>query len=252
MILTFDGLSPERLIKDDRLENFHRMMEYGCFGQLDFGEYGSQSITAFHSFCLQAIRQGKRAIMAGAIPESLANDADGILYKVQGSFEGDIGNIIGSQFATIDDRLSEGNWDIIFLSGISQQLIHNSQFREFNPGDFLAEYQYSLDLQLGNTLKLINDNFVILVVSTSVFSPDLLGSFILAGSNNPINGELKGVKLNDLIVTLCDFGGLDKLEDMPGTSLVAGVSLEDISSGELTEEEEAILRERLSGLGYIS
>ncbi len=246
------GCHLRSLIEDDRLENIHRLMEYGCYGHLEIGQDGSQFFTAFHSFCLQAVRQGQRAIMAGAIPESIANDADGIFYKVQGSFEGDIGNIIGSQFATIDDRLSEGNWDCIVLSGISQQLIHNYQFREFNPGEFLAEYQYYLDSQLGNTLKLINDNFVILVVSTSVFSPDLLGNFILAGSNNPINGELNGVKLIDLIATLYDFGGLDKLEGMPGTSLVAGVSLEDISAGELTEEEEAILRERLSGLGYIS
>lgn len=77
------------------------------------------------------------------------------------------------------------------------------------------------------------------------------GSFILASSNNPLRGEIKGAHILDLAPTLLELGGYDVPHTMQGNSLVLGKSLEEINSGYSPTEEE-IIRERLSGLGYIS
>jgi predicted AlkP superfamily phosphohydrolase/phosphomutase len=77
------------------------------------------------------------------------------------------------------------------------------------------------------------------------------GSFILAASNNPVQGEVGGIHLLDIAPTLLDLGGYDIPRSMQGKSLVAGKTLDaDFSNGSKNGEE--ILRERLKGLGYIS
>jgi predicted AlkP superfamily phosphohydrolase/phosphomutase len=76
------------------------------------------------------------------------------------------------------------------------------------------------------------------------------GSFILAASNNPLQGEVNGAHILDLAPTLLELGGYDVPGSMQGKSLV---SVETLSAapGGLSEDEEQIIRERLSGLGYI-
>lgn len=77
------------------------------------------------------------------------------------------------------------------------------------------------------------------------------GSFILTSANNPLQGEIRGAHLLDIAPTLLELGGYDITSSMQGKSLVSGLSLDEPPSDVLTAEEEAILRERLSGLGYI-
>jgi arylsulfatase A-like enzyme len=72
----------------------------------------------------------------------------------------------------------------------------------------------------------------------------------LAAPNNPLIGEVEGAQLIDIAPTLLELGGYDIPDAMQGRSLVSGVAL-DAASG-LSVDEEEILRERLSGLGYIS
>lgn len=72
------------------------------------------------------------------------------------------------------------------------------------------------------------------------------GAFILAAPNNPLQGEIEGAHLLDIAPTLLELGGYDIPNSMQGRSLVAGQVL-----GPLSMDEEEIIRERLSGLGYI-
>jgi predicted AlkP superfamily phosphohydrolase/phosphomutase len=74
------------------------------------------------------------------------------------------------------------------------------------------------------------------------------GAFILAAPNFPLAGEIEGVHMLDISPTLLDLAGYDVPDSMTGCSWVSGVSN---SSEELTEDQEAIVRERLRGLGYI-
>jgi predicted AlkP superfamily phosphohydrolase/phosphomutase len=77
------------------------------------------------------------------------------------------------------------------------------------------------------------------------------GSFILAASNNPLRGEVTGAHLLDIAPTLLDLAGYEIPASMQGQSLVAGRRLEASGSDDYTSDDEVIVRDRLSGLGYI-
>jgi predicted AlkP superfamily phosphohydrolase/phosphomutase len=78
------------------------------------------------------------------------------------------------------------------------------------------------------------------------------GSFILAASNNPLRGEIKGAHILDLAPTLLELGGYDIPNTMQGKSLVMGQTLVSEDEAGYSPTGEEIIRERLSGLGYIS
>ena len=79
-----------------------------------------------------------------------------------------------------------------------------------------------------------------------------LGFFILAAPNSPSGGEIEGASLIDIVPTLLELGGYDILASMQGQSLVSDTVLTAATETALTADEEEILRERLSGLGYIA
>ena len=78
------------------------------------------------------------------------------------------------------------------------------------------------------------------------------GSFILAASNNPLHGEIAGAHLLDMAPTLLELGGYDIPKSMQGRSLVAGKTLSGAVDIGYSADEEELVRQRLSGLGYIS
>jgi predicted AlkP superfamily phosphohydrolase/phosphomutase len=78
------------------------------------------------------------------------------------------------------------------------------------------------------------------------------GSFILAAPNNPLHGEIAGAHLLDIVPTLLELSGYDIPKSMQGRSLVAGKALSGEADTGYTADEEELVRERLSGLGYIS
>jgi predicted AlkP superfamily phosphohydrolase/phosphomutase len=73
------------------------------------------------------------------------------------------------------------------------------------------------------------------------------GAFILAGPRWPALGELAGVSLLDLAPTLLELGGYDVPSTMQGRSLVGGAA----GPAALPPDQERIIRDRLSGLGYL-
>jgi predicted AlkP superfamily phosphohydrolase/phosphomutase len=83
-------------------------------------------------------------------------------------------------------------------------------------------------------------------------NPAQFGSFILAASNNPLQGELQGTHLLDIAPTLLELGGYDIPMSMQGRSLAAGRLMSETTFGAITTDEETLMRERLRGLGYIA
>ena len=61
-----------------------------------------------------------------------------------------------------------------------------------------------------------------------------------------LQGEIEGARLLDLAPTLLELAGADVPSSMQGRSLVGAAV-----RGELTLDQEQIIRERLSGLGYL-
>lgn len=78
------------------------------------------------------------------------------------------------------------------------------------------------------------------------------GAFILAAPNVPAVGELQGAKLLDIAPTLMEVGGYEIPESFQGRSLFGGSLAGGQGSGVMDAEGEEIIRQRLSGLGYIS
>ncbi|MFO0953018.1 MAG: alkaline phosphatase family protein [Isosphaeraceae bacterium] len=78
------------------------------------------------------------------------------------------------------------------------------------------------------------------------------GAFILAGPNVPVSGEVEGAHLLDIAPTLLELGGYDVPPSMRGAIDSAGLirPAGAVSSG-YSPEGEDLVRERLSGLGYI-
>jgi predicted AlkP superfamily phosphohydrolase/phosphomutase len=78
------------------------------------------------------------------------------------------------------------------------------------------------------------------------------GAFILAAPNVPAVGELQGARLLDIAPTLMEVGGYEIPESFQGRSLFGGSLAAGNGSGAVDAEGEEIIRQRLSGLGYIS
>jgi predicted AlkP superfamily phosphohydrolase/phosphomutase len=77
------------------------------------------------------------------------------------------------------------------------------------------------------------------------------GSFILAAGNSPLHGEVSGAHLLDIAPTLLELGGYEVPASMQGRSLVAGQMSASSSGSDYAPDDETIVRDRLSGLGYL-
>jgi predicted AlkP superfamily phosphohydrolase/phosphomutase len=73
------------------------------------------------------------------------------------------------------------------------------------------------------------------------------GAFLLAAEGLPVRGEIEGLHLLDIAPTLLELGGYDTPPTMQGRSLAASATLP--AGGETPGE--AIIRDRLQGLGYL-
>lgn len=77
------------------------------------------------------------------------------------------------------------------------------------------------------------------------------GSFILAAPNVPDLGEMTGARLLDIAPTLMEVAGHDIPDSFQGRSLFDG-TLASGDTGGMTPDAEEVIRQRLTGLGYIS
>src|SRR5262245_31059557 len=75
------------------------------------------------------------------------------------------------------------------------------------------------------------------------------GAFVLAASNLPLQGRVEGARLLDIGPTLLELAGYDVPSSMQGRSLVSGIARTEPPA---SVDGEEIIKERLSGLGYIS
>lgn len=80
----------------------------------------------------------------------------------------------------------------------------------------------------------------------------LYGSLVLAGGKLPLRGEVRGARLLDVAPTLLELGGYERPGSMQGRSLVAGQTLGEAGALRTSPEDEETIRQRLTGLGYIS
>ncbi len=85
------------------------------------------------------------------------------------------------------------------------------------------------------------------------------GAFVLAGNGVPEGGWIEGAHLLDMAPTLLARAGYDIPSSMQGRDLMSSNGLLPVAEPDAAEpsepvpfEGEAIIRERLRGLGYLS
>lgn len=78
------------------------------------------------------------------------------------------------------------------------------------------------------------------------------GAFVLAAPNVPELGEIHSAMLLDIAPTLMEVGGYEIPESFQGRSLFGGSLAGVPHGGGTSAEAEEAIRERLSGLGYLS
>ena len=201
LVLHLQGARRAKLFGDERLENLRRLMDMGCFGELE-GNPSEWNILARHE--THTLTLGEFLTQAGK---------DVVTFD---------------DFAALQGKLESGTWDCCQL---------DASF----PADSGSTDPYlNFDLSLGETLQHLSDDTLLAVIGESCF--------VLVASNNPVTGYQDGSTL-DLTPTMLELAGYPLPAAAEGKSWVAGMEL-STSSG-LNEDEQAMLRERLSGLGYI-
>jgi predicted AlkP superfamily phosphohydrolase/phosphomutase len=117
----------------------------------------------------------------------------------------------------------------------------------------IRDYCRYLDEAIGSLFEYLDGETGVLIVSAcgaELSNNGDTGAFILAAPESPLNGELTGVNLLDIAPTLLDLASYDVPSSMQGQSLLTTLPAV-ASTGTSLSDEEAIIRERLRGLGYI-
>jgi hypothetical protein len=201
LVFNLQGAKRAKLFADERLENFRRLMEMGCFGELD-GDTQEWNIV------------GRHVSHTLTLSEFLAQAGKDVTMF--------------DDFAALQTKLESGAWDCCQLNA------------SFPAGAGSSDPYLDFDLGLGDTLQHLSDNTLLAIIGEN--------NFVLVASNNPITGYQDGSTL-DLTPTILELAGYPLPSNIEGRSWVAGMELNNASG--LSEDEQAMLRERLSGLGYI-
>jgi hypothetical protein len=114
-----------------------------------------------------------------------------------------------------------------------------------------------LDAEVGHLLELLAEDTVVLAMTapgtepTDPGSAPPTGAFILAVPQGPALGHVESATVMDLATTLLELIGAERPASLPGRSLLAGQTERRLQGDEELDPDEALVRERLSGLGYI-
>jgi hypothetical protein len=230
LLIELNGADPELLFQDERLENIRRLMSLGCFGVLQSPAAADSPADRIAEVVADA---GKPVVVVA--PTSQAAVPEAFLAASQANFE------------LARQELQTQEWEYFRFSETALEPLLRTPDVDKN---LVSAFYMHLDEQIGAMLELLGeDTQLVMLSSYGVQHPE--GCFIIAAPNNPLRGELQNLHLLDMAPTILQLSGYELPAGMPGNSLVADLALNEFTDAELTEEEEAILRERLSGLGYI-
>jgi hypothetical protein len=254
-VIGFAGLCIEALA-DERMASLRRVADLGIYGPLQYSGPASMwwlsmaasqhtvqiSANHFHNPAADLIwsviqRQGRVAVVCGLPTQTPQLESYLQVPRPECDTPADWSSKApAEQWDSARKFFSETDWD----------------YFQFLDSRFLSPEIFPLvDQQLGTLLDSIEADTILLLVSAPAAklqqAPLADGMFVLASPNCPLAGEFAGARLVDMMPTVLDLAGYPIPESMQGRSLVAGMEKRD-GSGEDTEK---LLRERLSGLGYI-
>lgn len=230
LLIKTNGIDPEVFFQDERLEITRRLMALGCFGMLQSPPLSELPPDRIAEVVAQ---EGGSVVVIDAPASDEGHEA---LFTAS-----------RAQFELAKQALQASTWGYLRLTYTALASLPRGSSPDL---ELISALYLHLDEQIGHLLELLDEDTLIVLLSAYGIQ-QTEGCFIIAAPNNPIRGELQNLHLLDIAPTILQLGGYTLPNGLPGKSLVADLALDEFSSAELTEEEEAILRERLSGLGYI-
>jgi predicted AlkP superfamily phosphohydrolase/phosphomutase len=249
-VIGLDSATPEVVFQDERLTNLRRLMDAGLFGLLQ-GPVLPESSSGWQRMLTS---QDQVSVDAPSIWQYLGHQGKKTVVL---EFPAKAENGLGSPEVSLPEQLldsSRTQWQEAIRSVTSEEW-DGFQFVDFglsciqagNLGDAVSlEYYLWLDEQIGAVMETMDDQTILLVVSTGAPAGQP-GFFLLAAPNCPLSGEHEGATVLDIAPTLLDLAGYEIPVSMQGRSLVAG--MEKLVPG--NEDHEKIIYDRLAGLGYV-
>jgi predicted AlkP superfamily phosphohydrolase/phosphomutase len=284
-VLGLDGATPEKIFQDERLVHIRRLMDLGVYGKLkavaqtatvpvwmSMGSSQNEALdpNALAIWTLLADNENRSALIgltsdfppyevngvsfaSFPAPQSTAEIADAApeltTEPIPHSLAEQVSVASHTRWQTARSLFSQRRWAYFQVVDLGLQTFAVDS----TDSQAISDYCLWLDEQVGSMLELLDDETLLLIVSPRGLgrsSPSIEGMFILIAPNCPLNGEYQGATLLDMAPTMLDLVGHEIPSTMQGRSLVAQMQKKDSEAG-TGVDEEALLRDRLAGLGYI-
>ena len=281
-VFGIEGIAAGDLLSDERLLNLRRLMDLGVYGFIHEvkGEQ-SRSVWKTMATARRSASQSPHAeraiwdVVASAegrcilaeLPPDAAGPPDSIrvasiansdnLIVEPADVAAEIVQALGSLTELPVGDAGEKHSEVAArgrLWNVVRWLLQEKKWKYFHTIDADAgqtDYALRLDEQIGACLELMEEPTVLLVMSCGARTADTPGAFIVVAPECPLSGEYEGASLVDIAPTLLDLAGYVIPDSMEGRSLVAGLERKTSDSDNQESEQERLVRERLSGLGYI-
>jgi len=283
-VLGLDGATPD-IFQDERLANIRRLMDMGVYGKLktiaqagtvpiwmSMGSSQAEAVDAKSTAIWTLLGDNEnRAALIGLISDLPPYEVNGVSFA---SFPPPPNTPVTETIPeSIADPSPHSLTDQVSLASrtrwqTARSLFSQQRWAYFQVVDLglqtfavdsadpqaISHYHLWLDEQVGSMLELLDDETLLLIVSPRGMGPsaepDGDGMFVLIAPNCPLSGEYQGATLLDMAPTMLDLVGRDIPSSMQGKSLVAQMQKKGPDAG-ADIDEEALLRDRLAGLGYI-
>jgi hypothetical protein len=264
LVIDLEGIKLDWFLTNEKLENIRQLIEIGGYGALSGtqlrGLLAELALESGDFFVWDLLAEtGKKSILISQSPYSLQAEPLKTWMGMQGEIRSpdDCIALCAMQFSLVREVIATNDWD--FLQ-IIEEYREKTGTTEETREDTLREYLLALDYEIGLLLQTLTDEVILLVsfqYPNTGSAPDLTAPvgeswFILASANNPLLGDLGNVGWDEIVPTLFELAGFTARSQFSAPSLVASRASEILARNDLAPDEAEIIRERLSGLGYIS
>jgi hypothetical protein len=241
LLLVVYGNSVDELLYRDSLVNLRRLMAMGAYGWIDLPETENTSGTrlieteAWESL----VRAGKPGLWLAAMPpgETAFESGEVVISSWDGASALETSR---HQFYQALEWMHSRDWGACLVEDHGLQYLGEDQST--------PAYLQNLDDGLGRLFDGLGDETVVAVL---LRRERALSAFVLAAPFADPSGEVPNSTVGDMAATLLHLLGLVSAEPSEGRLVLRRDRDPGQTGGSLSQDEEAILRERLSGLGYL-
>ena len=147
-------------------------------------------------------------------------------------------NIGGAQRVTITDMAGLEGALAGAVETVKDGITHYLHIQVTRPitGDMVA-----LDTALGALLPELGHDDICALLGAATAA----GVYVVVAAGNPLQGQARPATISDIALTLLALAGLPRPDELPGEALFSALDEAEI-------DEDAELRERFRGLGYIA